>query len=196
MSSVRYCLALHHERSSIRVQLKMAVGREASWWPRRTGTELAFRWALIVVLLLAVWAVSLAVPRPKVVFHGGPRWIGEDMLVGIPVLCAIALFTAFMVHRWQTRDQRKLERLRAERLRAERTKIQTQQERERKRQTDELKRQLAEMKRQTAESKRNDKRREAELRKQGAELRKQEVREAIKGEERLREERMRSERLA
>jgi hypothetical protein len=163
---------------------------------KKNGNEIGFRWALIVVLLLAVWAVSLAVPRPKVVFHGGPRWIGENMLVGIPVLCAFALFTAFMVHRWQTRDQRKLERLCAERLRAERTKIRIQQEREQKRQTDDLKRQLAEMKRQAAESRRNAKRQEAELRKQGAELRKLEVREAIKGEERLREERLRSERLA
>jgi hypothetical protein len=31
MSSVRYCLVLHHERSSSGVQSNMAVGRETSW---------------------------------------------------------------------------------------------------------------------------------------------------------------------
>jgi ribosomal protein L34E len=174
----------------------MAVGEGGQLVAKKNRNGIGFRWALIVVLLLGAWTVSLAVPRPKVVFHGGPRWIGENVLVGIPVLCAFALFTAFIVHRWQTRDQRKLERLTAERLRAERTKIHIQRELEHKRQTDELKRRLAEMKRQAAESRRNAKKQEAELRKQGAELRKQEVREAIKGEVRLREERLRSEHLA
>lgn len=163
---------------------------------KKNGSGIDFHWALIVVLLLAVWAVSLAVPRPTVVFHGGPRWIGQNMLVGIPVLCAFALFTAFMVYRWQTRDQRKLERLRAERLRAERTQLRIQRELEQKRRTDELKRQLAELERQAAESRRNAEREEAELRKQEAESRKQEVRKAIEREERLREERLRSEGLA
>ena len=163
---------------------------------KKNGNGIGFRWAFIVVLLLVVWAVSLAVPRPKVALHGGPRWIGENMLVGIPVLCAFALFTAFMVNRWQTRDQRKLDRLCAERLRAERTKTRNQQQREQKSQADDLKRQLAEVKRQAAESRRNDKRQEAERRKHAAQLQRQAVREAIQGEERLREERLRSERLA
>jgi HAMP domain-containing protein len=163
---------------------------------KKKGSGIDFPWALIVVILLAVWAVSLAVPRPTVVFHGGPRWIGENMLAGIPVLCAFALFMAFMVHRWQTRDQRKLERLRTERLRAERTQLRIQRELEQKRQTDELKRQLAELERQAAESRRNAKREEAERRKQEAERGKQEMQEAIKREERLREERLHREGLA
>jgi len=158
---------------------------------KKNGSGINFPWAL-VVLLLAVWAVSLAVPRRTVVFHEGPRWIGENMLIGIPILCAFAFLTAFMVHRWQTRDQRKLERLRAERLKAERTRLRIQREMEQKRQTEELKRKLAELKAQATESRRNAKREDAERRKQEAELRKQEVREEIKGEERLREERMRS----
>ncbi len=162
---------------------------------KKNGSGIDFPRALVVLLLLAVWAVSLAVPRSRVVFHGGPRWIGVNMLVGIPVLCAFAFLTAFMVHRWQTRDQRKLERLRAKRLKAERTQLRIQRELEQKQQTDELKRKLAELKRQATESRRNAKREEAERRKQEAERRKQEVREAIK-EERLREERLRSEGLA
>jgi hypothetical protein len=164
---------------------------------KKNGSGINFPWALVVLLLLAVWAVSLAVPRPTVVFHGGPRWIGENMLVGIPVLCAFAFLTAFMVHRWRTRDERKLERLRAKRLKAERTQLRIQRELEQKRETDELKRKLAELKRQATESRRNAKREEAERRKQEAERQKQEVQKAIKGEEqRLREERLRSEGLA
>ena len=42
MPSVRYCLVLHHERSSNGVQPSMAMGREASWWPRRTRAGLTF----------------------------------------------------------------------------------------------------------------------------------------------------------
>jgi hypothetical protein len=167
---------------------------------KKNENWIGFRWSLIVVLLLAVWTASLAVPRPKVVFHGGPRWIGENMLVGIPVLCAFVLFTGFTVHRWRTRDQRKLDRLRDERLRAEEKKTRTQQELEQKRQIDELKRQIAEVQRQADQSERDAKRQETEdrkqaaaLRKQTAALRKRELREEIKGEERLREERLRSE---
>lgn len=162
---------------------------------KKNGNGIGSGWALIVVLLLVAWAVSLAVPRPKVVFHEGPQWIGENILVGIPVLCSLALFTAFMVYSWRSRFQRKLERLRAQRLRAERMQIRRQQELEQKRQTDELKRKLAEAKRQAAESRRGAKRQEADLRKQRAELQKQEMRAAIKGEERLKEQRLRSERL-
>lgn len=159
---------------------------------KKDGNGIGFHWVLIVVLLLAAWTVSLAVPRQRVVFHGGPRWIGANMLVGIPVLCAFALFAAFIVHLWRTRDLRKLERLRAKRLQAERAKIRSQQELEQKRQADELKRQLAEVKRQAAELRRDAKRQEAGLRKQAAERRKEELREAIKGEELLKEERSHS----
>jgi len=61
---------------------------------KKNGSGINFPWAL-VVLLLAVWAVSLAVPRRTVVFHEGPRWIGENMLIGIPILCAFAVRSAW-----------------------------------------------------------------------------------------------------
>ena len=163
---------------------------------KKNGSGIDFRWALVVLLLLVVWTVSLDVPRSRVVFHGGPPWVGENMLAGIPVLCAFVFFTAFMVLRWQTRDQRKLDRLRAKRVKAQRTQLRIQRELEQKQETDELERKLAELKRQAAEARRNAKREEAERRKQEAERRKLDVREAIKGEEeRLREERLRSEGL-
>jgi hypothetical protein len=141
---------------------------------KKNGSEIGFPCALFVVLLLAGWAVSLVVSRPTVVFHGGPRWISEDMWAGIPVLVAFALFTAFMTYRWQTRDERKLGRLLDERLRAEGkhpTQLRIEREKEQKRQA-------------------------AELKKQAAELKKQQVREEIKREEHLREERLHTEGLA
>ena len=159
---------------------------------KKNGSGIDFPWALFVVLLLAGWAVSLVVPRPTVVLHGDARWIGEDMWVGIPVLCAFALFTAFMAHRWHTRDERKLERLRDERLWAEGKHprlLRIQREREQKRQAAELKKQAAELRRKAAELKRKAKG-------EATELRKQQVREEIKREEHLREERSHKEGLA
>jgi hypothetical protein len=160
---------------------------------KKNGSGIDFPWALIVVFLLAVWAASLAIPRHIMVFHWGPRWIGDNMSEGIPVLCGFAIFTAFIMYRWHTRDQRKLARLSAARLWAERTQPRIQRELEQKRQTAELKRQaadlkkqVADLKRQAAESKRNAKREEVELRKQEAERWKREIREAITREEGLR----------
>jgi hypothetical protein len=160
---------------------------------RKNGSGIDFPWALIVVLLLAVWAASLAVHRHTMVFHWGPRWIGENMLEGIPVLCGFAIFTAFIVHRWHTRDQRKLARLSAARLWAERTQPRIQRELEQKQQIADLekratnlKKQATDLEQQATESRRNAK-------KEKVELRKREIQEAITKEERLREERLRGE---
>ena len=154
---------------------------------KKNGSAIDFPWTLIVVLLLAGWAVTLVVPRPKVVLHGDARWIGENMWAGIPVLFAFALFTAILVRRWQTRDERKLERLRDERLRAEGKhprQLRNQRKREQKQQAAQLKKQAAELRREAAELGQKDKR-------EAAELRKQQVQEEIDREERLRAERTR-----
>lgn len=138
--------------------------------------------SVLLVLLLAGWAVSLVVPRPTVVFSGGPRWIGEDISAGIPLLLAFAFITAFMAHRWHTRDERKLERLQDERLWDEGN----HPMQPRIRWKEEQKREVADLKKQVAEHKKKA----AELKKQAAELPKQQVRDEIKREEHLREERL------
>src|SRR5262249_35564695 len=129
---------------------------------------------------------SLVAARPTVVFHSDPRWIGNNMWAGIPVLIAIAVFADFMVHRWRTRDERKLERLRDERLRAEGThprQLRIQRKLEQKRKVAELQKQAAELTKQAAEL-----RRRAKV--EAAELQKQQVWDEIKREERLRDERL------
>jgi HAMP domain-containing protein len=139
---------------------------------KKNGNWIGLFWALVIVLLLAGWAVSLVLPRPTAAFHGDARWIGENMSVGIPVLCAFALFTAFMVQRWLTRDQRKLDRLVDQRLRHEGNHP-TQQRIERER---ELKGEAVVLEREAAELRRKAK---------------EQVREEIKKEQHLREERLR-----
>lgn len=154
---------------------------------KKNASEVDFPWTLVVVLLLAGWAATLIVPLPEVVVHGDARWIGEGMWAGIPVLFAFALVTVLMAHRWQTRDERKLERLRDERLRAEGNhprQLRIQREQEQRQQAAELKRQAAELKRQAAEIRQKAKG-------EAAELRKRQVLEEIRREEHLRDERLR-----
>jgi len=86
---------------------------------KENGRGNGYAWALVVLVLLAAGVVYLLVPRPTVVFPVGPRWIGKDMLAGILILCAVAVFAGLVMHWWQGRDERKLARLRDERLRAE-----------------------------------------------------------------------------
>ena len=141
---------------------------------RNDGSGNGYPCALIIALLLAGWALSLLLPRLTVDLPAGPRWIGEDAGAGIPTLIAIVLLAAFIMRRWLTRDQRKLERLYYERLWAEGNhpavlRIQQQND---------LKKEAAGMKKQAAE-----------LRKQAAELPRQKLRDAIKREEELREAR-------
>jgi uncharacterized membrane protein YgaE (UPF0421/DUF939 family) len=161
---------------------------------KRNANGIGIRWEFtIVFLLLAVWTVSLAVPRPKVVFHGGSRWIDENMLVGIPVLCAVAVFAVLIVHGWRTRLQRQRARLEAQIQRAERTNLRRQQDRERRTKIDDLKRQLADAKQQAAASSREVKRQRAEIRKQESERLRQELRAEINTQQQLlREARSRS----
>jgi hypothetical protein len=152
---------------------------------RKNGSKTDFRWELFVVL--AIWAVALVAARPTVVFHSHPRWIGANMWEGIPVLIALAVFTDFIAHRWRTRDERKLERLRNDRLRAEGKhprQLRIQRKLEQKRQVADLQKQAAELTKQAAELRRRAKG-------EAAELRKQQVQDEIKREELLRDERSR-----
>ena len=159
---------------------------------KENGRGNGYAWALVVLVLLAAGVVYLLVPRPTVVFPVGPRWIGKDMLAGILILCAIAVFAGLVMHWWQGRDERKLARLRDERLRAEGNHPKQKLEKEKQKlegQAAGLDQQAAGLE-QTAALRRKE---AADLRRQSKDLasgrRKQQVQEQIREEERLREER-------
>jgi hypothetical protein len=137
--------------------------------------------------VLAIWAGSLVAERPRVVFHSDPRWIGENMWVGIPVLIALAVFANFIAHIWRTREERKLRRLVDDRLRdagQHPRQLRIQEKQDQKREAAERQKQADELTKQAAELRRQAKRKPAELKKQ-------QVRDEIKREERLRDERLR-----
>jgi flagellar biosynthesis/type III secretory pathway M-ring protein FliF/YscJ len=152
---------------------------------RKSGSRTDFPWVLLAVL--AIWAGSLVAERPKVVFHSDPRWIGDYMWVGIPVLFALALFVNFIAHIWRTREERELQRLRNARLRSEGQhprQLRRQEKQEQKRKDADLQEQIAELMKQRAELRRKAKG-------EAAELQKQQLREEIKQEKLLRDERSR-----
>jgi flagellar biosynthesis/type III secretory pathway M-ring protein FliF/YscJ len=151
----------------------------------KDGSRAVFPWELFAVL--AIWAGSLVAERPKVVFHFGPRWIGENVWVGIPVLIALAVFAKLIVRIWRrTPDERELGRLIRDRLRAERKdqrRVRIQRKQERKREAAELQKQADELTRQADELRRKNKG-------DAAELQRQWVQAEIEREERLRDERL------
>jgi uncharacterized protein YlxW (UPF0749 family) len=142
---------------------------------RKNGGRTVFTLELLAVL--AIWAASLVAARPRMVVHSDPRWIGENVWVGIPVLIALVVLGKLIARIWRPRDEdeRKLQRLIHDRLRAEKQ--------ERKQELAELQKQAAELTRQAAELKRKDKG-------EAAELQKQRVQAEIMREERLRDERL------
>jgi flagellar biosynthesis/type III secretory pathway M-ring protein FliF/YscJ len=144
---------------------------------RKNGGRTVFTWELLAVL--AIWAASLVAARPRLVVHSGPRWIGENMWVGIPVLIALVVFANFIAHLWRTRLSRKRDRLRNARLRSE-----GQQRRQ------EEKRKVAELRKEIDEVKRGQKEELRRRFKEEAELQKQQLLEEIQQEERLRAERL------
>jgi hypothetical protein len=185
MSSVGRCLASQKKRSSSDLIPKNGRGEGAQLVARKNGSGTDSPWGLFAVL--AIWAGSLVAERPKVVFHSDPRWIGENMWVGIPVLIALVVFANVIAHIWRTRDERKLQRLRDDRLRSEGQhprQLRIQEKREQKREAAERQKQADELMKQAAELRRQAKR-------QPAELKKQQVRDEIQREERLRDERLR-----
>ena len=180
--SAACCCPVLEERTPCGVQTESDRGEGGRLVARNDGSGNGYPWALFIALLLAGWVLSLLLPRLTVGLPAGPRWLGEDAGAGIPVLIAMLLFAAFIMRRWLTRDQRKLERLYYERLRAEGKHpedLRIQQQNELKEQTADLKKQIAVHQEQIAV-----------LRKQAAGLRKQKLRDAIKREEELREARL------
>jgi hypothetical protein len=156
---------------------------------KENGRGNGFAWVL-VVLLLAAWAVSLVVLRPAVVFPGVPHRVGRDMWPGILILCSCILLAVLVAHWWRTRHERKRVRLIDDRLWAQEEdlgQILNRKKEELDRQAAVLEEQAAELDQQAAPLKKQA----AELRRQGkaAELRKQEVREQIRKEELLLEQR-------
>jgi hypothetical protein len=149
---------------------------------RKNGSRTVFTCELLAVL--AIWAASLVAARPKVVFHSDPRWIGENVWVGIPVLIALVVLAKLIAHIWRPRDEdeRKLQRLIHDRMRAEKQ-ARIQRRQERKREDAELQKQIAELTRQAAERRQKDKG-------EPAEAKKRQVLDEIKREERLRDERL------
>jgi hypothetical protein len=91
---------------------KGQAGKQFDRFDRAWEFPGAFTATVVMVGLL----VFLLVAWPTVAFHGTARWIGEALWVGIPTFIAGSLFMAV---RWSQRDERKLERLRNERLWAE-----------------------------------------------------------------------------
>jgi len=143
---------------------------------RKNGGGTDFPWGLFAVL--AIWAGSLVAERPKVVYHSDPRWIGENMWVGIPVLVALVVFANFIARIWRTRDERQLQRLVDERLRSEGQhprQLRRQRKQEEKRKVAELQKQIDELRRGS---------------KGETELQKQQLRDEIQREQRLRDERL------
>ena len=140
----------------------------------KKGGELAkFPGAITAVVTVAGIAVIFGVAWPAELLHGNARWIGEGLWLGFWVLIISIGATAYMV---ATHDERKLKRLRQQRLWAEGkhpAQLRAQQESralEEKRQADEQKRRAQG---------------------QAVEQRRHRLRDEIKGEERLREERLR-----
>jgi hypothetical protein len=137
-----------------------------------------FPGAFAATLVVGGLLVFLVVAWPVVAFHGKARVIGEVLWLGIPALIAVSIYAAA---RWSTRDARKLKRLQDERLWAEGSHP-DQIYAEKMRQADAR----AELAWREAEAKR---RAAKEAAKEAARARKQQVRDAIKDEERLRDER-------
>lgn len=135
----------------------------------KKGDWVGFPGVPTAIGILACIAVIMAVAWPVEAFHGNARWVGEGIWAGIVTAAITAGATAYYrAHR----DERKLKRLRNERLRAEG-------------------RHPAQLRAQEARQALQRTQQANEQERKAAEQQRQWLRDAIKCEERMREERLR-----